>query len=230
MRRLRPRIGWWPAASASMWPGITWFARREADESSRLQLTLATVVMALGVAMLAWFPSWSDRVQPLIKLDPQRWYLLTGAMGLLIVWRCVWAVIEPIPARCANGRGPGCIVDHHARRGGLLRDSRHALGRHDPPVARARHVSWAAGLRRRRRNVFRLQHQRPGASRPVRRGRPCWPRSAIRGSRLRSTTQRLAAARAVHPPTHRASCGACWRNAGCVPSSRRAPGICSIRG
>jgi 4-hydroxybenzoate polyprenyltransferase len=79
--------------------GITWFARREADESSRLQLTLATVVMVLGVALLAWFPSWSDRVLPLIKFDPQRWYLLTGALGLLIVWRCVWAVIEPTPVR-----------------------------------------------------------------------------------------------------------------------------------
>ena len=79
--------------------GVTWFARREGAESTRLQLTLSTVVMALGIAMLAWFPSWSNRVILPIQLDPQRWYLLTGVLGLLIVWRCFRAVIEPIPIR-----------------------------------------------------------------------------------------------------------------------------------
>ena len=79
--------------------GITWFARREADQSSRLQLTLSTFVMVLGIAMLAWFPRWSDRTIDRIHLHPQNWYLLTGILGLLIVWRCFWAVIEPIPAR-----------------------------------------------------------------------------------------------------------------------------------
>ena len=49
--------------------------------------------------MLAWFPSWSDRTILRVQLDPQHWYLLTGVLGLLIVWRCLWAVIEPVPAR-----------------------------------------------------------------------------------------------------------------------------------
>jgi hypothetical protein len=75
--------------------GVTWFARREASESSRPQLAMSTAVMALGIAMLAWLPSWSDRVQVL----PQNWLLLVGVLGMLIVWRCLWAVIEPIPAR-----------------------------------------------------------------------------------------------------------------------------------
>ena len=79
--------------------GVTWFARREADRSSRLQLTLATLVMALGIALLAWFPSWSSRVIPQVQFDPQRWYLLTGVLGSLIVWRCFRAVIEPVPIR-----------------------------------------------------------------------------------------------------------------------------------
>lgn len=79
--------------------GVTWFARREADTSSRLQLALSTIVMALGIAMLAWFPSWSDRVMSVIQLDPRHWYLLVGTLGLLIVWRCCWAVIEPVSAR-----------------------------------------------------------------------------------------------------------------------------------
>ncbi len=79
--------------------GVTWFARRESDESSRPQLMLATVVMALGIAMLAWFPSWSDRTILRVRLDPRHWHLLIGILGMLIVWRCLWAVIEPVPAR-----------------------------------------------------------------------------------------------------------------------------------
>lgn len=79
--------------------GVTWFARREAQESSRLQLTLATIVMIAGIAMLAWFPSWSDRTFFRVQADPGHWYLLSGVLGLMIVWRCFWAVIEPVPAR-----------------------------------------------------------------------------------------------------------------------------------
>lgn len=79
--------------------GVTWFARREAETSSRLQLALSTVVMALGIAMLAAFPSWSQRALPSIEQDLRHWYLLVGVLGLLIVWRCCWAVIEPVSAR-----------------------------------------------------------------------------------------------------------------------------------
>jgi 4-hydroxybenzoate polyprenyltransferase len=79
--------------------GVTWFARRENEESLRPQLAAATLVMILGIAMLAWFPSWSDRVLPRIHHDPGRWYLLVGLLGMLIVWRCLRAVIEPAAAR-----------------------------------------------------------------------------------------------------------------------------------
>ena len=75
--------------------GVTWFARHESQRSNPLQLALATVVMASGIAMLAWFPQLSDRVLPMLKQGPQRWYLLTGVLGLLIVWRCFRAVIDP---------------------------------------------------------------------------------------------------------------------------------------
>jgi 4-hydroxybenzoate polyprenyltransferase len=79
--------------------GVTWFARRENQRSSRWQLAISTVVMMLGVAMLAGLPSCSERVIPQVQLDPVRWYLLTGVLGMLIAWRCVWAAIEPIPER-----------------------------------------------------------------------------------------------------------------------------------
>ncbi len=79
--------------------GITWFARREAEQSQRLQLALATLLMALGIVLMASFPRWSDRVIPVLQLDPRRWHLLIGALGLLIIWRCVWAVIDPVSVR-----------------------------------------------------------------------------------------------------------------------------------
>jgi len=79
--------------------GITWFARREAEQSRRLQLALATVLMTLGIVLVALFPRWSDRVIDVVRLDPRRWHLLIGALGLLIGWRCVWAVINPVAAQ-----------------------------------------------------------------------------------------------------------------------------------
>jgi 4-hydroxybenzoate polyprenyltransferase len=79
--------------------GVTWFARREAGESSRLQLALSTAVMVLGIAMLAWFPNWSDRTTLRVQLDPQHWRLLIAILGMLILWRCPWAVIEPASVR-----------------------------------------------------------------------------------------------------------------------------------
>ena len=79
--------------------GVTWFARHETEPSSRVQLSLSTLVMAVGISLLAWFPHWSDRTIPHVQNDPRHWYLLTGLLGLLIVWRCFWAVIEPVPAR-----------------------------------------------------------------------------------------------------------------------------------
>lgn len=95
-----PADCWLVAGSIGVYvAGVTWFARREADTSSRLQLALSTVVIALGIAMLAWFPNWSDRVLPFIEQDLRHWYLLVGVLGLLIVWRCCWAVIDPIAPR-----------------------------------------------------------------------------------------------------------------------------------
>jgi hypothetical protein len=79
--------------------GVTWFARREAETSNRLHLGLATLVMAAGIALLACFPHWSDRTISDVRLTPQRWYLLAGLLGLLILWRCLWAIVRPVPMR-----------------------------------------------------------------------------------------------------------------------------------
>jgi 4-hydroxybenzoate polyprenyltransferase len=77
--------------------GVTHFARNESGRSSRVQLSAATAVMMLGIAMLSQLPHWSTRLVPLLERDPQRWYMLTGALGLLIGWRCLRAVFSPEP-------------------------------------------------------------------------------------------------------------------------------------
>jgi len=79
--------------------GVTWFARNEATASRRVPLALATLVMLAGIGMLAWFPRWSAHVVPLLQREPQRWYMLTGALGLLIGWRCLRAIAEPTRER-----------------------------------------------------------------------------------------------------------------------------------
>ena len=79
--------------------GVTWFARTEARASNRPRLVGSVGVMLVGIGLLAWFPSWTDDVVPLIRREPERWYLMMAALGALIAYRCLWAVVEPVPAR-----------------------------------------------------------------------------------------------------------------------------------
>jgi 4-hydroxybenzoate polyprenyltransferase len=83
--------------------GVTWFARKEAAESGRLQLALSIVVMIAGISVLASYPHWADAALPLVSLprfvDPDRWPLVWTVMGLMITWRCAWAVFDPLPRR-----------------------------------------------------------------------------------------------------------------------------------
>lgn len=79
--------------------GVTWFARNESRQSDRRHLTLATLVITLGMAMIAWLPRWSDRVIAPIQRSPGLWYLLVGALGVVIVRRCVAAIVDPGPSR-----------------------------------------------------------------------------------------------------------------------------------
>jgi len=84
--------------------GVTWLARTEARTSSRWQLLLATMVVAGGIGLVAWFPSWADGdlaavSRPKFALfKSANWYLLMGVMGWLIGWRCLRTVFDPSPA------------------------------------------------------------------------------------------------------------------------------------
>jgi 4-hydroxybenzoate polyprenyltransferase len=78
--------------------GVTWLARSEAGRSHRLHLAGATAVMMAAVALLASLPRWTAQVAELLQVDPTRWYLILGVLGILIGWRCLRAIADPVPA------------------------------------------------------------------------------------------------------------------------------------
>jgi 4-hydroxybenzoate polyprenyltransferase len=83
--------------------GVTWFARQEATESHRGQLGLALLVILCGISLLASYPQWqTDDVspvsQPVYALDTgDRWYWFWGLMAVMIGWRALRAIIDPLP-------------------------------------------------------------------------------------------------------------------------------------
>jgi 4-hydroxybenzoate polyprenyltransferase len=83
--------------------GVTWFARTEATESRRGQLTLGLIVMLLGIGLLAWYPQWytldvEPVSQPAFAINADdRWYLFWGLMAMMIGWRSLRAIIDPLP-------------------------------------------------------------------------------------------------------------------------------------
>ena len=77
--------------------GVTWFARGEAHRSHRLHLTGATVVILAGIGVLgSMLPTVPDPYLSFL-LEPSRWYLLIGLLGMLTGWRCVQAIVVPTP-------------------------------------------------------------------------------------------------------------------------------------
>ncbi len=79
--------------------GITGFAKTENIRSSRLHLALSAVIMMSGIALLGSLPYWTERINPLLQVEPQRWWLLILILGMLIGWRCLRAIIAPSPAQ-----------------------------------------------------------------------------------------------------------------------------------
>ena len=53
--------------------GIAWLARNETGRCDRRQILAAVLVMAAGIAMLAWLPRWKASA-----VDPSYWYLFMG--------------------------------------------------------------------------------------------------------------------------------------------------------
>lgn len=77
--------------------GITWFARTEAEQSRRGQLSLAALVILAGILLLEPLPRWSPDTVPLLQREPARWTLLLTALGALIGFRLIRAIADPSP-------------------------------------------------------------------------------------------------------------------------------------
>jgi 4-hydroxybenzoate polyprenyltransferase len=71
--------------------GVTWFARQEAEESSTLQLALATAVMACGIAALGV----SLDQHSATRHPPTTCWLLLGLVSITIFRRCLIAIAAP---------------------------------------------------------------------------------------------------------------------------------------
>jgi 4-hydroxybenzoate polyprenyltransferase len=80
--------------------GVTLFARTEARASSRVLLITGTVIMGDGIALLTSLPLWLDASSNLtLRIMPSVWFALWAVLALLILRRCVTAVVIPDPAR-----------------------------------------------------------------------------------------------------------------------------------
>jgi 4-hydroxybenzoate polyprenyltransferase len=81
--------------------GLTWLARHEDETSPRWSLAAATGVMLSGVAMLGLLPEVVTDTPLITQLadSSRQWHLGMAMIGAIIGWRCVWAVIEPVPYR-----------------------------------------------------------------------------------------------------------------------------------
>jgi 4-hydroxybenzoate polyprenyltransferase len=93
--------------------GLTWFARTEAVTSRRRDLVGACIVMAAGVALVAWFPAWADEQLPPVSrpvyVDPVWWPAMILLLGVAIARRFVAAVAEPTAANVQRAVGSGIL-------------------------------------------------------------------------------------------------------------------------
>jgi hypothetical protein len=75
--------------------GVTWFARTEARQSSRLQLTAALLVCLGGIGLLAWLV----HGRPSELQDPTVVFLLLGMIAANVALRALAAIADPAPGR-----------------------------------------------------------------------------------------------------------------------------------
>jgi 4-hydroxybenzoate polyprenyltransferase len=80
--------------------GVTIFAKREAEQSSQGRLALGMLVIGAGFALVGLFPNWAAAANVPLQLDVFKWRLVLGASGLLVLNRCLSAVLSGgAPAR-----------------------------------------------------------------------------------------------------------------------------------
>jgi len=95
-----PVAAWILAAGLGVYvTGVTAFARTEAVRSKRPQLILGSVLMLLGILVVAAYPRWMPDAWALPYRDfEDRWALFWIVIALLIGVRLARAIIDPRPA------------------------------------------------------------------------------------------------------------------------------------
>ncbi len=93
---------WLPAIGMGIYVvGITLFARTEATRSSRTPLSIATAVMAAGLAVAAGYVVWLSGEGGsgwLVRSGLDNWLLLWGVLSASVVYRAVRGIATPEPA------------------------------------------------------------------------------------------------------------------------------------
>ena len=89
--------------------GLTWYARTEEKQSRRPPLVAATLVILVGIGLLMGLLQTSVEVVPLLRLDPARWYLLIGFLGIFILFRFIKGIIVPDPEIVQTAVGLGIM-------------------------------------------------------------------------------------------------------------------------
>ncbi len=98
--RLLRKEHWLAAAAIGLYVvGVTCFARSESRRNHPLRLLAATVIILSGVALLLPIPKLTEHAIPVLRHQPDRWPLLLGVLSALLAFRCLRAVVNPIPAQ-----------------------------------------------------------------------------------------------------------------------------------
>jgi 4-hydroxybenzoate polyprenyltransferase len=77
--------------------GITWYARREAGETTEGQLLAGTAFMGLGIVLFAAFPFVGRVAEVDSKMAPGWWCLLLAVPAFTILRRCAAAAMNATP-------------------------------------------------------------------------------------------------------------------------------------
>jgi 4-hydroxybenzoate polyprenyltransferase len=79
--------------------GVTWFARRESQQSPRLLLVFAAAVMTAGIAVLGSVHRWvPDAMRVAAAIDSETvWFVLLALLAFTILRRCAVAIADPTP-------------------------------------------------------------------------------------------------------------------------------------
>jgi 4-hydroxybenzoate polyprenyltransferase len=79
--------------------GITIYARREAETSSRILLLAGAAVLLCGMGVLATFPEWTSDTVLRSPSQKRLWFALWGLLGANVGWRLLRGLLDPAPSR-----------------------------------------------------------------------------------------------------------------------------------